>query len=142
MPARTYFDPVFLGTLALYSRSKLLLQNTLITDPQQIPNGLVCTSSVSGGARFRFKGGYTILGRRQGQSTTVQSSHLNHNGRYVCFDGRKEWPFYIYFNNGEYTSLGTQNISTVIRIGSIIYSNTDEMTLHKSGLPHGIDLHM
>ena len=95
-----------LGSLALYNRSKLLLQNTLITDPQQIPNGLVCTTSVSGGlGRFRFEDGTIIHGRRQGQSTTVQSSQLNQNGRYTCFDGGKEQPFYIYFGNCEYTSL-------------------------------------
>ena len=93
------------GNLALYNRRKRLLQNTLITDPQQIPNGLVCTTSMSGGeARFRFEGGSTIHGRRQGQSTTVQSSQLNQNGRYVCFDGGREWSFHIYFSNGEYTS--------------------------------------
>ena len=94
----------FLGirTLALYNRSKLLLQNTLITDPQQIPNGLVCTTGVSGGlTRFRFEDGSTILGSRLGQSTTVQSSQLNQNGRYVCFDGGREWPFHIYFSIGE-----------------------------------------
>ena len=88
------------GTLALYNRSKLLLQNTLITDPQQIPNGLVCTTSVSGGVgRFRYGDRTTIPGSRGGQSYTVQSSHLNQNGRYVCFDGGRERPFYIYFNN-------------------------------------------
>ena len=91
-----------LGTLALYNRNKLLLQNTLITDPQQIPNGLVCTIGMSGKPRFRFEDGTTILGRRQGQSTTVQSSQLNQNGRYVCFEGGREMSFYIYFNNGEY----------------------------------------
>ena len=91
-----------LGSLNVYNSSKLLLQNTLITDPQQIPNGLVCTTSVSGGVpRFRFEDGTTILGRRQGQSTTVQSSQLNQNGRYVCFDGGRERSFYIYFKNGE-----------------------------------------
>jgi hypothetical protein len=91
-----------IGTLALYNRSKRLLQNTLITDPKQIPNGLVCTTGRSGGVgRFRFEDGTTILGRRQGQSTTVQSSQLNQNGRYVCFDGGRERSFYIYFNNGE-----------------------------------------
>ena len=91
-----------IGTLALYNRSKLLLQNTLISDPQQIPNGLVCTTSVSGGlVRFRSEGGTTILGSRQGESTTVESSQLNQNGRYVCFEGKRERPFYIYFNNSE-----------------------------------------
>jgi hypothetical protein len=89
------------GTLTLFNSSKLLLQNTLITDPQQIPNGLVCTTGRDGGARFRFEDGTTIHGRRQGQSTTVQSSQLNQNGRYVCSGGGREWPFYIYFNNGE-----------------------------------------
>ena len=97
-------DPAFLGALALYNRSKLLLQNTLITDPQQIPNGLVCTTGRNGGVpRFRFEDGTTIHGRRRGQSTTVQSLQLNQNGRYLCLDGGREWPFYIrfYFNNGE-----------------------------------------
>ena len=88
------------GALALYNRRKLLLQNTLITDPQQIPNGLVCTTGRSGGVgRFRFEDGTTILGSRQGQSTTVQTSQLNQNGRYVCFDVGREWTFSIYFNN-------------------------------------------
>ena len=101
-----YFYFAIPGSLALYNRSKLLLQNTLITDPQQIPNGLVCTTSWGGGeARFRFEDGTTILGSRGGQSTTVQSSQLNQNGRYVCYDGGREWPLYIYFNNGEYTIL-------------------------------------
>jgi hypothetical protein len=97
------------GTLALYNRnnSKLLLRNTLITDPQKIPNGLVCTTGVSGGVgRLRFEDGTTILGSRQGQSAPVQSSKLNQNGRYVCFDGGREWPFYIYFNN--YGELNTR----------------------------------
>ena len=90
------------GTLALYNRSKLLLQNTLITDPQQIPNGLVCTTGVSGGAgRFRFEDGTTIHGSRQGQGTTIPSSQLNQNGQYMCFDGGREQPFYIYFGNCE-----------------------------------------
>jgi hypothetical protein len=89
------------GTLALYNRSKLLLQNTLITDPQQTPNGLVCTGRSGEAPRFRFDGGATIHGSRQGQSTTVQSSQLNQNGRYVCYDGGREWHFHIYFNNGE-----------------------------------------
>ena len=92
--------PVQLGTLALYNRSKLLLQNTLITDPQQIPNGLVCTTSGDGEVKFRFEDGTTILGSRNGQSTTVQSSQLNQNGRYVCFGGGREFPFYIFFVNG------------------------------------------
>ena len=104
------FDPAFLGTLALYSRNKLLLQNTLITDPQQIPNGLVCTTGGSGGMpRFKFEDGTTMLNQRHGQSTIVQNSQLNQNGRYVCFDSGKEWPFYIYFNNSEYTLVGTQS---------------------------------
>ena len=92
-----------IGTLALYNKSKLLLRNTLITDPQQIPNGLVCTNSMSGGiGRFRFEGGTAIQGSRQGQSTTVQRSQLNQNGPYVCYDGGREQPFHIYFSNGEY----------------------------------------
>ena len=96
--------PPQIGSLALYNRSKLLIQNTLITDPQQIPNELVCTSEVSGGVgRFRFEDGTITQDRRQGQSTIVQSSQLNQNGRYVCFDGGREWPFHIYFNNGELT---------------------------------------
>ena len=90
------------GILALDNSSKLLLWNTLITDPQEIPNGLVCTTGRDGGwPRFRFEDGTAILGRRQGQSTTVQCSQLNQNGHYVCFEGGREWPFYIYFNNGK-----------------------------------------
>ena len=62
----------------------------------------MCTTSVSGGVRrFRFEDGTTILGSRGGESYTVQSSQLNQNGQYVCFDGGREWPFHIYFNNGE-----------------------------------------
>jgi hypothetical protein len=58
---------------------------------------------VSGGVgRFRLEDGTTILGRRQGQSTTVKSLNLNQNGRYVCYNGGREWAFYIFFNNGEY----------------------------------------
>ena len=91
-----------IGTLALYNRSKLLLQNTLITDPQQIPNELVCTSGMCGNApRFRFEDGTTILVSKQGQSVTVQNSHLNQNGRYLCSDDVSEWSFHI-FSNGEY----------------------------------------
>ena len=106
-----YFYFAIPGSLALYNRSKLLLQNTLITDPQQIPNGLVCTTSRSGGlGRFRFEDGTAIHGRRQGQSTTVQRSQLNQNGQYLCFDGGREWSFHIYFNNGEYSHLLTTQI--------------------------------
>ena len=95
-------------TPALYNKSKLLLPNTLITDPQQIPNGLVCISrekdDEEGG--FRFENGTTILGSRQGRSTTLQSTQLNQNGRYVCFDDEREWPLYIYLSNCECTLLG------------------------------------
>jgi hypothetical protein len=52
----------------------------------------VCTTGVSGGVgRFRLEDGTTILGRRQGQSTTVKSLNLNQNGRYVCYNGGREW---------------------------------------------------
>jgi hypothetical protein len=51
---------------------------------------------------FRFENGTTILGSRQGRSTTLQSTQLNQNGQYVCSDDVRKWPFHIYFNNGEY----------------------------------------
>ena len=92
----------------------------------------MCTTGVSGGlGRFRFEDGTTILGSRQGQSTTVQSSQLNQNGRYVCFDGGKEWPFYIYFSKGEYTLLDIQSRATHntqyvrVHIVNILYKLND-----------------
>ena len=96
--------PPLLGTLAVYNNSKRLLQNTLITDPRQIPNGLKCFTGRSGSpVNFEFENNTIMNVTSQGQNKTIQNYQLNRNGRYACTKSNLESirPFYIYFNNGE-----------------------------------------
>ena len=100
LPQHLY--PLLLGTVALYNNSKLLLQDTLITDPQQIPNGLTCVTSRSGGSvKFGIGSNKKPVPSRSGQNTTIQSSQLNKNGLYICYDVGEDRNFHIYFDNGE-----------------------------------------
>jgi hypothetical protein len=94
-------------TLVIRQNSKRLLRNTLITDPQQIKQGLGCTTSRSGGkARFRLEDNATEVHLNYTKWTefAVRITHeelVKRNGQYQCIDNRQVVPFNIYLGNGK-----------------------------------------